>query len=752
MLVFFRTSLIFIASLFTIVIVQAQQTVIRGTVSDVNSQIPLSGVHVIYGENLGTITSPNGQFVFNISPGPVSISFQYLGYKTYDHALVAKAGDTINLKIGLEPTFSEIDEIVVSPSKSEQKISELNVSTILIKPARLVENHILKPEEIINQTQGIEVMDGQASIRGGSGYAYGVGSRVLVLIDGYPTLAADAGNIKWGFLPLDNLSQIEVIKGASSVLYGSSALNGIINFRTMEATYTPSTYFSLTTGLYDKPANKNWKWWDSPRVFSNASFSHSQRIKNTGIGIGGRFLFDNGYRRLNDEKLGTVNLKIKQYAKRVEGLTYGVQMNIGYQNRIDFLLWEDADTGALRQNEATANRLNTFMLTVDPYVSFDKGGDFKHDLRIRYQTTFNRLPESSNNNSDAHSVFGEYQISYNLLKNFGLIAGGAGTYSQIISPFHGDHTAMNIAGFTQFDFRPWTRFKLQAGLRIEHNKIDEAKDKTIPILRAGLNYQAAKFTFVRASFGQGYRYPSIAEKFASTTIGSIRIFPNPDIQPESGWGVELGVKQGISAIQIIGQLDLSLFYTRNTDLIEYIFGIYPDPETHEGAYGFRASNTEHSRVYGFEIETSLNRNFRQVNTSIRAGYTYLYPMEFDINAPNDSAVFLKYRRSHALNIITNTRFRKFDLGLNLFYRSKILNIDNVFLNELTREELLPGFYDYWMKDNKGYILLDGFLTYHFNEKYALSLGVKNITNTEYLGRPGDIRPQRSFSLQFRGKL
>ena len=55
----------------------------------------------------------------------------------------------------------------------------------------------------------------------------------------------------------------------------------------------------------------------------------------------------------------------------------------------------------------------------------------------------------------------------------------------------------------------------------------EINDKIVPIFRTGINWQAADYTFLRASFGQGYRYPSIAEKYASTTLGSVKIFPNP---------------------------------------------------------------------------------------------------------------------------------------------------------------------------------------------------------------------------------
>ena len=164
--------------------------------------------------------------------------------------------------------IQQIGQIVVSANKTEQRIAELTVSMELIKSGDFLKTHITDAQELINKTSGIEVLDGQASIRGGSGFSYGVGSRVLALIDGLPVLSPDAGNIKWQYLPLENISQVEIIKGASSVLYGSSALNGIINFRTADATNIPVTEFFAETGIFGKPENTNWKWWDSPRIFS----------------------------------------------------------------------------------------------------------------------------------------------------------------------------------------------------------------------------------------------------------------------------------------------------------------------------------------------------------------------------------------------------------------------------------------------------------------------------------------------------
>jgi outer membrane receptor protein involved in Fe transport len=197
---------------------------------------------------------------------------------------------------------------------------------------------------------------------------------------------------------------------------------------------------------------------------------------------------------------------------------------------------------------------------------------------------------------------------------------------------------------------------------------------------------------------------------------------------------------------------LSLFYSQNTDLIEYVFSNYPDPVTGVFDFGFQATNVEQSRVYGYELEFILNRSFGDFNTNFTGGYTYIYPVEFNQTTNKSTDTYLKYRRKHALKLIFNTSKKRVDLGLSIFIKSKILNIDDVFLNELTRESILPGFYDYWLVNNTGYILFDGNIGYKLNKILTLSLAVKNITNTEYMGRPGDIQPHRNLSLRLSGNF
>lgn len=724
---------------------------IKGKVFDINTREPLSGVYVIYGKKLATSTLKDGTYLIRTDSGRVDMIFQFIGYVSVTRSVFLSSGDTIELNIGMEMDLQEIGQVVVSADRTEQKVSNLTVSMDIIKSNFLSESHITDAQELINKTPGIEVLDGQASIRGGSGFSYGVGSRVLALIDGLPLISAE-GNIKWDYLPLENISQIEIIKGASSVLYGSSALNGIIDFRTADASNVPASRLFIETGIFGKPKNKNWIWWNSPRIFNSVSFSHLQKVGKTDFGLGINLLADNGYRKYNDEKLGRISLRIKHHSRSVDGLVYGVNLNSGYSAKTDFILWQNAYSGALIQDTSSVSRFRGSFIAIDPFISLNKSDRFRHDLRMRLQYSGNKFPVRKQNDADAFSLYTEYQLWYKLFDFMSLTAGVSENYSKIISNFFGDHNGMNLAGFTQLDVRPIQRLKIIMGVRIEQNSLDAVRDKIVPVFRTGINYQAADYTFLRASFGQGYRYPSIAEKHASTTLGSVKIYPNPYVQAERGWSSEVGIKQGVQFGKINGQVDLSVFLSQNRNMIEYVFGSYPDPVTGLSGLGFRADNLEQSRVIGTEIEVILSRNFGDFKTTLGGGYTYIYPVEFNSFTNKSTGIYLKYRRKHSGKISINSTWKKLELNLNLYARSKILNIDDVFLDPVIGEEILPGFINYWQLHNKGYLLLDGSVGYKLNKWLTLSFAVKNMTNAEYMGRPGDIQPQRNFSVRLSGKF
>jgi iron complex outermembrane receptor protein len=66
--------------------------------------------------------------------------------------------------------------------------------------------------DVIDRVPGVTITNGQANIRGGSGFTFGVGSRVLMLVDGLPMLGAYEGDIRWHFLPMEQVQSVEVLK------------------------------------------------------------------------------------------------------------------------------------------------------------------------------------------------------------------------------------------------------------------------------------------------------------------------------------------------------------------------------------------------------------------------------------------------------------------------------------------------------------------------------------------------------------
>lgn len=742
-----------IISTFLIILTQAsaQQAVVAGKVTSSDNSEPLEGVYIVYNKDKGVITDPYGRYSFRTDTGTINITLSLIGYRNIVKQMRISETDTIIADFQMDTEMQEIGQIIVSASRTDQKIAEQSVSIDIIKAVDFSRTHITDSKELINKSSGIEVIDGQASIRGGTGFSYGVGSRVLALIDGLPVLSPDAGSIKWQFLPLENISQIEVIKGASSVLYGSSAMNGIINFRTARAQKDPETNFFAETGIFDKPSNKNWIWWKKPRISSNLSLSHLQKTGNTDIGIGFNLSDYNSYRKDNDETLARFSFKINHDNTKIEGLSYGVNLNSGYTSKTDFVLWKDATTGALIQDTSSVSMLNGRFIAIDPVISYKNKGSLEHELRFRLQSAVNKFPVRQDNNSDASSIYGEYQATYEPDEKFGIVAGLAATLSRIVANLYGDHNGVNMAGFAQVEGTPIKNVKLVAGIRLENNRLDGINDKLATVFRTGFNWQAAGYTYIRGSFGQGYRYPSVAEKYAATTLGAVRIYPNPFIEPETGWTAEIGIKQGIAAGIITGQADVSIFLIQNKNMIEYIFGYYPDLLSDQYNFGFQATNIEQSRIQGFETEFILHKP-GNISANISGGYTYIHPVEINTFTGKNTGNYLKYRRKHSMKISADAGFRRINGTLSIFYRSRLLSIDNVFTDELTRENILPGFYDYWVSHNTGYFTVDSSLSYELTKTFSLSIAVKNLTNTEYIGRPGDIQPHRNFSLRFSGKF
>jgi outer membrane receptor protein involved in Fe transport len=727
-----------------------QKAVLIGMVRDAATKEKLTGVTVYESDSTVISTDSSGKYELNLNEGSHTISFRFIGYETISKTIVLKSAEARILNVDLTPSFTELGTVVVSAGKFEQKIEDVTVSMEVLKPDLVQNSNTTSMDDAINQVPGVTVIDGQANIRGGSGFSYGAGSRVLLLVDDLPMLTADANDVKWSFLPTENLEQIEVLKGASSALFGSSAMNGVINVRTAYPKSKPETKVSLFEGVYDSPKNKLYKWWgDSTQITRGMSASHSQKFGRFDLVAAGNYFKDEGYREGENEERYRVNANTRYSFKNAfEGLAVGVNANYMHTKGALFFLWKDDSTGALipRGGLDTATTsisdYTTIRFNIDPYVTYVSKNGETHKIRTRYFKTDNN--NNTNQQSFAKLYYGEYQFQKRFSENLTWTSGVSDMYSGVKSELYGNHLANNIALFTQIDnkFNKWI---FSFGARWEQNRIDTVKGEFTPVFRSGISYELFPYTHLRVSYGQGYRFPSIAEKFIRTDVGGIEIFPNDSLQPETGFSAEFGINQGLKINSWKGYADVAAFWSEYNNMMEFTFVSLPT------GIGFESLNIGNVRIQGLDVTLTGDGKIGKIPITILAGYTVIYPIQTDFviaDTLNGTAGYniLKYRYRRILKSDVETKLWKFTLGASARYNSFMENIDRIF------DFIIPGVSHYREVHNTGDWVFDGRIFYSFLNHYDIGFIIKNAFNRDYIDRPADLQPPRSFTVQARVKF
>ncbi|NDA98744.1 MAG: TonB-dependent receptor, partial [Flavobacteriia bacterium] len=180
-----------------------------------------------------------------------------------------------------------------------------------------------------------------------------------------------------------------------------------------------------------------------------------------------------------------------------------------------------------------------------------------------------------------------FQKSYPNLKNLDFIGGLTGTFTNSFANIYvgsgsPNNQLLNLSAYTQLESKFNGSLNVSAGGRLEYFQLNDTITAMKPIFRAGASLKIYQETYIRASFGQGFRFPSITERFIKTGVGNFGVFPNPNLKPESSWNAEIGIKQGLKLGGVMGYLDIAGFWQEYQNTIEYMFGIwkpFTSPET-----------------------------------------------------------------------------------------------------------------------------------------------------------------------------
>lgn len=825
----------------------AQDATLKGVLKDEKETLIGAVIQAtVNGAVIGAVTDLDGSYSLQVPAGTHSFKFTYTGLQERDTVLTFNSGETKLLDLTLREKANLLNAVSVTGTKNEKPASKEVVSLTVIKPSLVENNNSTSADKAIERVPGVNVIDGQANIRGGSGYSYGAGSRVMLLVDNLPMLRGDAGFPSWSFIPVENLSQMEIVKGASSVLYGSSALNGIINILSAYPTNTPVTKVSMFGTVYGNPRqngdiNGDEKitpadsfyvfndvqngsngvnnlqvtdtitrkaWWNKQQPYeAGFTFAHRQKFGQLDVVLGSYIFSQNSWRQGEYEQRGRVTSNFRYRFKNVPGLTTSLNFNFQTGSSVSFFIWNGMGANAYRSWTAIDNPINkTLRFTIDPSIEyFALASGFKVKWVGRW------FKNNSRNNTNQSTLSDLYYNELQLHKHFedqkiNLIFGGTMQNSTVDAELYGNKTftASNKAVYLQADKEFFGKLNITVGGRYEMNQINDEKREGKPVFRAGLNYQPAKYTFIRASYGQGYRYPTIAEKFVRTDLGAVElsglsipvlIAPNPNLKSETGWSAELGVKQGVALGDWKGFVDLATFINDYSNMMEFTFSsfkITPDNQisplketipitdllTKKVGVGFQSRNIGNTRITGIDATFMGQGNLGSMPTTLITGYTYINPIFKDwdkgvidtiagnpVNQDSLSSAdynVLKYRFRHTAKFDIQTQVtKKIQIGLGVNYSSYMEAIDRAFERAYLKTNavgtqfenftatVIPELEKYrQLHKGEGTTVIDLRLGYNFTSKATLSLIIKNLFNNEYAYRPALIDAPRNFTLRF----
>ncbi len=753
----FLLSLVFAHCFFTITSF-AQDIIIRGKVSDVANDETLPGVNVVLEDKKGTVTDLKGKYSLTAVEGKHTLTFSFIGYKTKTKEITLEKGKDLVLDVQLKTDAKVLQISTVTVSQYEKNLSQETVTMDVISPALIKNTNARELSEIVYKTPGVQIQDGQVSIRGGSGFSYGVGSRVAILIDNQGAMSGDLGDGKWKFVPIENAQQVEVIKGASSVLYGSSALNGVINVQTGWAKELPETEINVFSGIYDNPKRKQLIWWNKNRTpwFWGGSFNHRQRFGNLDFVAGANVNYNFNYLQNADERRARISFKTKYTDPKTKRTSFGVNVNFMNENSTRFFLPIDLNDSSLYKLDGSNDQYTLAM--VDPHFThFDKKNN-RHIVRGRWFNVF-RKGNGDDPNANSNLLSGEYQFQSNVKSKVFITSGLMGSYGFSTSNlFPGLRTTWAAAVYSQLEYKPIPTLTLVGGARYEVTAVDTLVEATKPVFRTGLNWEAGKATNIRASWGQAYRLPSVGERFiAAEFAGGINIIPNPDLKAETGWSAEVGLKQGIKVSNWMGYFDLSLFWMEFTNQVEYRFQI------NSSGVGLRPRNIQNSRVAGYEVSLIGKGKIGPIGVTAFGGYTYSYPGNLDGDSnqrnagtylsnmfkyygkiePSDTAKVMQLRNKHIVRFDLQLDYKSFSIGASTYYNSFPDKIDGVYYL------VFNGLAEFTERRKNGDWVMDLRASVKIKKHLMVSVITKNLTNLEYANRPGVLEPPRNYTLQLR---
>ncbi len=645
----------------------------------------------------------------------------------------------------------ELNDLVVTATRSLRQLSSLPLPAQLISKKEIARTNSVRLIDILNEQTGLVTV---SDYGGGEGIQLqGMDSQyTLILIDGVPLVGRVAGTLDLSRLSVGNIKQIEVIKGASSSLYGNEALGGVINIITDRPAcgFAGDAYFRGDNfKTFDMGANLNYK----KNKLGLSFFVNRNQSEGYDLDKSDDLKTIEPYRNHTVSLKGDYDFstKTKLY---LSGRYYNLNQDISIKNpnSKDYALGE----GVMHEWNAQMKFSHQFSKKWSSFLEF---------YATRYMTKENYKSETESINADNSFnqmlLKPELRVIYQAHKNHQLTTGLGLTYEKLYKNYYikvPDFTS--FYSYLQYDGEFFDHLNVIAGLRFDRH----SEYGSVISPKLALRYKINNKINLRASVGYGFKTPDFRQLYNNFTNSAVgytvlgynavkdrlpkmkaageilsQSVPITDfdgmLSPESSIGYNIGFDYKINR-----KIHINANFFRND--IKNMIDTYTIATKSNGLQVFAYHNI--SKVYTQGVEANFKYKITQ-SLHFSAGYQFLIAKDKDAIEQFDagkvytskgwesvqlgvSDYFGLFNRSrHMVNMKLFYRIPKWDLDCNLraVYRSKYG------LSDSNGNAYLEKSDDFI----KGYTLWNVAVNKTFYRKYQLSLGVNNILNYTNLKVP-----------------
>ncbi|CAA0081896.1 Colicin I receptor [BD1-7 clade bacterium] len=523
------------------------------------------------------------------------------------------------------PAKRVLEEIVVTGTRTEQAAIDSPVKVEVINARTIERQHARDIAEALKTAPGVQLHDVSGK-QGQEVVLQGIGAdRVLVLIDSEPVAASTGSAVDVTQVSAAGVERIEIVKGATSVLYGSNAIGGVLNIITAQPKLGWHGKFAFDLGSYGDQ-NPSGNTWQMARQRTDAQLSYGGELFNFSAGVNARF--SDGFQVDPDQvrNQGESGHRINSHLDFGFMLDDESEYEFGYERydqelRADFLDYKPglpAPLLKLKEDDVVRERY-----TGRGIWRWDDGEAI---FRAYHESFVNTsVPDGvSNRTADLDSNKASLQINQQAWENQ-VWTLGVDYFAETLMQDKDGISELDRPQESREAFEAYAQDEIEIGnltllpgVRWQYDSDFGAH--AVPAVNGRYDFidDGDWQIFMRGGIGQGYRVANLKERyfvFDHSQIG-YKILGNPDLKPESSVSYQLGF---VVANLNHFQLDINLFRNDLTDLIETeVAGYVEDAANPHVLYSY--VNVAKARTQGVEVSAQY---WPVDSLSLRLGYQYL---------------------------------------------------------------------------------------------------------------------------------